>query len=104
MENITSSFKPGKGDSLSEPILSVVEVSKHFGGLFAVDSVSCDVQAGEVVGLMGPNGAGKTTLLNVIAGVYKPDAGVVKFKGKVSHRIKFAILELLELIRFRSPL
>jgi len=67
---------------LAEPILSVVEVSKHFGGLFAVDNVSCDMQVGEVVGLMGPNGAGKTTLLNVIAGVYKPDSGVVKFKGK----------------------
>lgn len=67
---------------MSEPILSVVEVSKHFGGLFAVDSVSCDVQAGSVVGLMGPNGAGKTTLLNVIAGVYKPTSGVVKFKGR----------------------
>ena len=67
---------------MAEPILSVVEVSKHFGGLFAVDNVSCDMQVGEVVGLMGPNGAGKTTLLNVIAGVYKPDSGVVKFKGK----------------------
>ena len=67
---------------MAEPILSVVEVSKHFGGLFAVDNVSCDVQAGDVVGLMGPNGAGKTTLLNVIAGVYKPDSGVVKLKGK----------------------
>lgn len=67
---------------MTGPIFSVVEVSKHFGGLFAVDNVSCDVQAGDVVGLMGPNGAGKTTLLNVIAGVYKPDSGVVKFKGK----------------------
>lgn len=67
---------------MKESILSVVELSKHFGGLFAVDNVSCDVQVGEVVGLMGPNGAGKTTLVNVIAGVYKPDSGAVKFKGK----------------------
>jgi len=63
------------------PILSVVGVNKHFGGLVAVRDVSFDVQAGEVIGLMGPNGAGKTTLLNLIAGEYKPDSGTIKFKG-----------------------
>lgn len=66
---------------MKEPILSVVEVNKHFGGVVAVKDLSCDVQAGETLGLMGPNGAGKTTLINVIAGEYKPDSGTVKFKG-----------------------
>ncbi len=63
------------------PILSVVGVNKRFGGVVAVRDLSFDVQAGEVVGLMGPNGAGKTTLINVITGEYKPDSGIVKFKG-----------------------
>ena len=63
------------------PILSVVGVNKHFGGVVAVKGLSFDVQADEVIGLMGPNGAGKTTLLNVIAGEYKPDSGTITFKG-----------------------
>ena len=66
---------------MKAPILSVDGIHKHFGGLVAVEDLSFDVQAGEVLGLMGPNGAGKTTLLNVIAGEYKPDSGTVTFQG-----------------------
>jgi branched-chain amino acid transport system ATP-binding protein len=66
---------------LKAKILSVDGIHKHFGGLIAVEDLSFDVQAGEVLGLMGPNGAGKTTLLNVIAGEYKPDSGTVTFQG-----------------------
>jgi branched-chain amino acid transport system ATP-binding protein len=66
---------------MEAPILSVIKVSMHFGGLVAVYDLSFDVQAGEVLGLMGPNGAGKSTLLNIISGVYKPAHGTVKFKG-----------------------
>lgn len=54
----------------------------HFGGLAAICDLSFEVQTGEVLGLMGPNGAGKSTLLNVISGLYKPDSGTIKFKGK----------------------
>ncbi len=67
---------------MSDPILSVRGVSKHFGGLTALSNVSFEVEKGAVVGLMGPNGAGKTTLLNVIAGEYAPDEGTVRFKGQ----------------------
>lgn len=63
-------------------ILETLDVVKRFGGLTAVDKVSLAVSEGEIFGLIGPNGAGKTTLLNVIAGVYKPDVGAVKFKGE----------------------
>jgi branched-chain amino acid transport system ATP-binding protein len=67
---------------METPVLSVDRVSKHFGGVLAINHLSFDVYPGEVVGLMGPNGAGKTTLLNVIAGVYKPDSGTITFRGR----------------------
>lgn len=71
----------------SSPLLSVRNVSKHFGGLVALNQVSFDVEEGEVLGLMGPNGAGKTTLLNVIAGDYAPDEGAVVFNGQTITRM-----------------
>jgi len=67
---------------MEEIILSVEHITKHFGGLVALNDVSFCVRRGEVVGLMGPNGAGKTTLLNVIAGEYAPTHGRIMFKGK----------------------
>jgi ABC-type branched-subunit amino acid transport system ATPase component len=60
--------------------LSVVDLSKHFGGVYAVDGVTLHVDEGELVGLMGPNGSGKTTLFNCVAGFYKPDGGQVYLK------------------------
>lgn len=65
---------------MEAPILSLVAVTKKFGGLVAVNDLSIDVYYGEAVGLMGPNGAGKTTVLNIIAGEYKPDEGLVNFE------------------------
>ena len=64
-----------------EPILSAVELYKHFGGLIAVDHVSLDVHAGEVVGLLGDNGAGKSTLVKMVSGVYHPDGGRLILNG-----------------------
>jgi len=63
-------------------ILETMDIVKNFGGLTAVDHVSLAVSEGEIFGLIGPNGAGKTTLLNVVAGVYKPNTGVVRFQGE----------------------
>jgi branched-chain amino acid transport system ATP-binding protein len=63
-------------------ILKVSNVSKHFGGLTAVNDVSLYINEGETVGLMGPNGAGKTTLVNMICGSYKVDGGNIEFLGK----------------------
>jgi len=57
-------------------------VSKRFGGLLALDSVSFRVATGEVVGLIGPNGAGKTTLFNIASGFEPPTAGRVIFRGE----------------------
>jgi len=60
------------------PILSVEKLTKSFGGLTAVSSVSMHLDQGELVGLIGPNGAGKTTLFNLLTGVYEPTAGSIK--------------------------
>jgi branched-chain amino acid transport system ATP-binding protein len=61
------------------PILSVRDLSKRFGGLAAVDSVSFDVAPGEILAVIGPNGAGKTTLFSLISGFIRPDSGSVRF-------------------------
>jgi branched-chain amino acid transport system ATP-binding protein len=63
-------------------LLSVEHVSRRFGGIMAVNDVSLDAEAGQIVGLIGPNGAGKTTLFNLITRLYKPDAGDIVFEGR----------------------
>jgi branched-chain amino acid transport system ATP-binding protein len=64
------------------PLLEVENVSKHFGGIVALDGVSFDAEPGEIVGLIGPNGAGKTTAFNVITRLYTPDEGEVRFEDE----------------------
>jgi simple sugar transport system ATP-binding protein len=68
-------------------MLSAVDLYKHFGGLVAVDHVSLDVRAGQVMGLLGDNGAGKSTLIKMISGVYRPDGGRLVLNG---HEVSFA--------------
>lgn len=63
------------------PIMSLDNVSKHFGVLKALDGLSFDINNGEILGIAGPNGAGKSTLLNVCTGMLKPSAGMVSFAG-----------------------
>ena len=57
-------------------------LSLHFGGLKAVDSVSFAVEKGEILSIIGPNGAGKSSMLNVINGVYTPQEGTITFHGQ----------------------
>jgi branched-chain amino acid transport system ATP-binding protein len=63
-------------------LLEIRNVTRRFGGIVAIDDVSLDVDAGQIVGLIGPNGAGKTTLFNVVTRLYKPDSGELDFDGK----------------------
>jgi branched-chain amino acid transport system ATP-binding protein len=63
------------------PLLSLRNVTRRFGGVVALDGVSFDVEAGQIVGLIGPNGAGKTTAFNVITRLYPPNEGEVEFDG-----------------------
>jgi ABC-type sugar transport system ATPase subunit len=68
---------------VSEPVLSVRNLTKRFGGLTAVRSVSLDVRRGEVVGLLGDNGAGKSTLIKCVSGVYAADEGEIRLDGQL---------------------
>jgi ABC-type branched-subunit amino acid transport system ATPase component len=63
-------------------MLLVENVALSFRGLRALDGVSLTVGTGEIVGIIGPNGSGKSTLFNVISGIYRADAGDVRFEGK----------------------
>ena len=63
-------------------VLGVRNVSKHFGGIAAVDDVSFDVQEGEILGIIGPNGSGKSTLFNCILGQLQPTTGDVHLDGR----------------------
>ncbi|RLI75389.1 ABC transporter ATP-binding protein [Archaeoglobales archaeon] len=63
-------------------LLKLENVTKRFGGLVAVDSVSLEIEEGGAIGIVGPNGSGKTTLYNLISGVYIPDEGKVIFEDK----------------------
>ncbi len=63
-------------------MIEIRNVSKHFGGIKAVENVTLDIQKGSITGLIGPNGAGKTTLFNIIAGFYSPDFGEIIFEGE----------------------
>jgi branched-chain amino acid transport system ATP-binding protein len=63
-------------------VLSVTDIAKTFGGVTAVDGVSFQVAAGEILALIGPNGAGKTTCFNMLNGHLKPDRGSVTLLGK----------------------
>lgn len=68
-------------------ILEVNQLSKHFGGLKAVDKVQLSIRRNTVHALVGPNGSGKTTLLNVLSGIYKPTNGRLFFNGQAITRL-----------------
>jgi ABC-type branched-subunit amino acid transport system ATPase component len=63
-------------------VLELADLSKHFGGVRAVDGVSLRVARGEIFGLIGPNGSGKSTIVNLIAGLLPPTSGRVLMEGE----------------------
>jgi branched-chain amino acid transport system permease protein len=70
--------QPDKGEAL----MRVEAASRNFGGLIAVNKVSFDLNAGEILALIGPNGAGKTTMFNLITGALRASEGRIEFAGK----------------------
>jgi branched-chain amino acid transport system permease protein len=72
----TPAFGPSR-----DILLSVSGLTKHFGGLKAVDGVDMEIRRGEIQALIGPNGSGKTTILNMLSGLYAPTAGTIALEG-----------------------
>ena len=87
--NVLHSAAPVRADSATASqvssgsvALDAIDISKHFGGISALDQVSLSLRPGEVHGLIGPNGSGKTTLLNMLSGYYQPSAGSIRHRGE----------------------
>ena len=79
--------------------MSIAGVSKHFGGVTAVDGISLDIPKGAIVSIIGPNGAGKTSLLNMISGFYKPDSGSIRLAGRDSTQMRPSAIAALGIAR-----
>jgi branched-chain amino acid transport system ATP-binding protein len=86
-------------------MLTVKNLSKHFGGFTAVDDVNLEIKEGEIISIIGTNGAGKTTLVNMISGYLKPDNGTILFlNNDITHaspyvRIKLGVGRSFQLIQ-----
>jgi branched-chain amino acid transport system ATP-binding protein len=79
--------------------LAVEAVSKRFGGLVAVDTISFDLAQNEVLGLIGPNGSGKTTMMNMISGALKPTSGAIRLHGNEISRLTPAQIAIMGVAR-----
>lgn len=82
-EPLPQRSKPTAGELL----LTVDKARKQFGGLVAVNDVSFEVKAGQIIGLIGPNGAGKSTTFNLVTGVLQPTSGAITFRGERIDRL-----------------
>ena len=71
-----------RGAASPGPLLAATALSKHFTGTLALDAIDFDLRRGEVHALLGQNGAGKSTLIKILAGVYSPDAGEIRFDDR----------------------
>ncbi|KVZ44156.1 ABC transporter permease subunit [Burkholderia ubonensis] len=77
-DSLPQRSRPATGEAL----LVVDNARKQFGGLVAVNDVSFEVNAGQIIGLIGPNGAGKSTTFNLVTGVLRPTGGAITFRGE----------------------
>lgn len=81
MQSVDPQTDSAEGGEASNPLVQMVGISKHFGGLQALRDVNFEVRRGEVLGLVGDNGAGKSTLMKILTGAYHPDEGSIHFNG-----------------------
>jgi branched-chain amino acid transport system ATP-binding protein len=79
--------------------LEIRNLTKHFGGLTAVNNLNFEVNEREILGLIGPNGAGKSTVFNLITSYYKPSKGIIIFNGKNITNLKTHQIAQLGIVR-----
>ncbi len=65
-----------------DSLLQITDLTKHFGGLAAVNKFNMNIKRNEILALIGPNGAGKTTTFNLITGFLNPQSGMLLYRGK----------------------
>lgn len=80
--NSTPVSRPTPPGPDARVVMRVRDVSKHFGGVYALQQVGFDVREGEILGVIGPNGSGKSTLINACSGIVRPDAGHIELDGE----------------------
>src|SRR5881394_806746 len=73
---------------IGEPILTADGITLAFGGITALNAISFEIRAHEILAIIGPNGAGKTSMLNVINGFYHPQAGTITWKGETRRQMR----------------
>ena len=78
---ITGTGGGAAAETAGEPVVVCEGISKHFGGITALDGIDLTLRTGEITALVGDNGAGKSTLTKVLAGIYSPDRGSIRILG-----------------------
>ena len=84
---------------MTDSLIDIQGLNKHFGGVTALDNFSCNVVPNEILGLIGPNGAGKTTLFNVMNGFISPDSGDIDYKGRNITRLAPYQISMFSVVR-----
>ena len=67
--------------------IALEHLTKKFGSVVGVDDISLDIQDGEFVAFLGPSGCGKTTTLLMVAGIYRPTAGIIRFGDRIVNQM-----------------
>jgi ABC-type branched-subunit amino acid transport system ATPase component/ABC-type branched-subunit amino acid transport system permease subunit len=80
--SLAEAAPPARPIATTEPLLEIKGLSKHFGGVKAVQNLDLTICKGDVAVLIGPNGSGKTTVLNVLSGIYSTTSGSITYRGQ----------------------
>jgi len=95
---------------MTDYLLKITDLNKHFGGIVATDNVNLSVQQGQIHAIIGPNGAGKTTLIAQLSGQLKPDSGDIEFGGhsilnhSMAHRARQGLARSFQITSVVMPM